>query len=440
MITASSYNASQHTRSLIHDEISPVTEIEPNTPTQDRNPKLALTFIFITALLDSIGFGIILPVIPQLIMDVSGRSLAQAAELGGWLMFSFAAMQFLFAPLLGGLSDRFGRRPVLLISLGVMGLNYILMGIAETVAVLFIGRIISGIGASTMSTCNAYIADTVSEQERAQSFGLMGAAFGMGFVLGPVIGGFLGEFGPRVPFFSAAALCFINMTFGILVLRESLPPEHRRPLKLQRANPFGTMTQLAAKPMIIGIVMVMFLMQLGHFVLPATWNFYTIERFDWSPRQIGYSLGFVGICMVLVQGYLIRLVIPVTGLRLAGILGLTFHIIAFLGYAFAMNPWVLYIALIPGALGALSGPPMQGIVTAEAARDQQGELQGGIASIVSLASIISPPLMTQTFGYFSSPSAFIYFPGAAFALAAALTVASLLLFIRITAKLKPVAG
>lgn len=399
--------------------------------------RFALVFIFVTALLDSIGFGIILPVLPDLIMQVSKDSVASAAEYGGWMMFVFAIMQFLFAPLIGNLSDRYGRRPVLLVSLAVMGANYVIMGLATSLAMLFIGRIISGIGASTMSTCRAYIADTVPEERRAQSFGLMGAAFGGGFVFGPVLGGFMGEFGPRVPFFAAAALSLMNMLFGLLVLKESLAPADRRPFTLGRANPFGTFTSLSAKPMVIGIVMVMFTLNLGHYVLPATWSYFTIERFDWTPRDIGYSLGFVGVCSILVQGLVIRWVIPLTGLRIAGVLGLVCHIIALAGYAAATEPWMLYVAMVFGALGALANPPMQAIVTAQTARTEQGELQGGISSITSLAAVISPPLMAGTFAYFTAADAPFYFPGAAFMLAAIITAFSLALFVRITATLAP---
>lgn len=397
--------------------------------------RFAMFFIFLTALMDSIGFGIIMPVLPDLIMQVSGEGLSASARYGGWLMFSFAVMQFFCAPVLGNLSDRFGRRPVLLLSLFAMAINYILMGLAGSLLVLFIGRIISGIGASTMSTCYAFIADTTPEAERAQNFGLVGAAFGMGFVVGPVVGGFLGEFGPRMPFFAAAALSFANMAFGFFVLKESLQEEHRRRFTWQRANPLGTLTQLAKFPIIIGMISVMFLYNLGHHVLPATWSFFAIEKFAWTPKEIGYSLGFVGILMVFVQGFLIRWVLPRTGMRLAGIIGMVFTIVAFTGYASATAPWMVYAAMIPGALGAFAGPAMQGITTAQIGPGQQGELQGGISSTMSLCSIISPLMMTQTFAYFTAADAPFYFPGAAFLLAAMLTVMSLALFIRTTAPL-----
>lgn len=394
--------------------------------------RFALVFIVLTALLDSIGFGIIMPVLPGLLMEITGEDLSANAMYGGWLMFVFAIMQFLFSPLVGNLSDRFGRRPILLVSLFVAGINYLIMGFAETLLLLFIGRIISGLGASSMSTCNAYIADITPAHERATRFGLIGAAFGMGFVIGPVIGGFLGEFGTRMPFIAAALISFANMAFGFFVLKESLTEENRRPLDLKRANPVGTLVHLRQFPMVFGIVAVMFLTNLGHHVLPATWSFWGIEKFAWTPKEIGYSLGFVGIGMVLVQGFLIRLVIPKTGSRVAGILGFSFTIIAFLGYALADQVWVVYVALMFGALGGFANPAMQGIASSQISADRQGELQGGISSIMSLTAILSPPVMAQVFSYFTSSESDIYFPGAAFLLAAILTALALALFIRFT--------
>jgi DHA1 family tetracycline resistance protein-like MFS transporter len=326
-----------------------------------------------------------------------------------------------------------------LLSLFVVGVNYIFMGLAETLVLLFVGRIISGIGASTMSTCNAYIADVTPAEERAQNFGLIGAAFGMGFVIGPVVGGFLGEFGARVPFLAAAALSFTNMAFGIFVLKESLQPEHRRPFLFARANPLGTLIQLRRFPVVFGIIGVMFLYHMGHHVLPSIWSYFTIEQFGWSPREIGYSLGFIGVLMVFVQGYLIRVVLPKTGLRMAAVIGMLFTITAFAGYAGATAPWMMYVAMVPGALGALVGPAMQGIATSQIGSSQQGELQGGLSSTMSLTAIISPLMMTQTFGYFTSPQAPVYFPGASFALAGILTVLSLVLFLRTTAAIDSVA-
>ena len=369
-------------------------------------------------------------------MEISGENLSTSVIYGGWLTFVFAFMQFLCAPLIGNLSDRFGRRPVLLLSLFVVGVNYLIMGFAFSLVALFIGRMISGAASSTMSTCNAYIADITPVENRAQNFGIIGAGFGMGFVIGPVIGGVLGEFGSRVPFFAAGVISFLNMGFGFFVLKESLSIKDRRKLELKRANPMGTLLQLRAFPLVIGMIIVMFIYNIGHHVLPSIWSFRGIEKFSWSPKEIGYSLGFIGILMVVVQGFLIRWVIPKLGLRWTGIMGMSFTIVAFTGYSFATESWMMYAAMIPGALGALTGPAMQGIASSQVGSNQQGELQGGISSMMSLTSIISPVIMTQTFGMFTSEDASIYFPGASFFLAALLTLIAVLLFSRVTVGIK----
>ena len=396
------------------------------------NRKLALSFIFLTALIDSIGFGILMPVLPNLYMEITGEGLAQAAIYGGWLLFAYAIMQFFFAPVLGNLSDAYGRKPVLMASMIALCVNYLIMGFAGSLLVLFIGRFVSGIGAATFSTCNAYIADTIPVEERAQYFGLTGAAFGAGFVIGPVLGGFLGEIGSRVPFFATAALIFANLIIGLLFLPESLAKENRRSFDIRRANPFAAMKQMSQFKVVFGIIGVMFLYNMGHHVLPAVWSFYGIEKFSWSPKEIGYSLGFVGICIVFVQGYLIRIAVPKLGLRRTGVIGLGFNFIAFVGYAYAETALLAFFFLVPGALGALASPAMSGIASSQIGPDQQGELQGAIGSMVSLTSIISPPVMTMTFGMFSDGSMGAYFPGAPFILAAFLTLLSILLFVKTT--------
>jgi MFS transporter, DHA1 family, tetracycline resistance protein len=399
--------------------------------TTQHTPRKALFIIVATVLLNSIGFGIIMPVMPQLVMEVTGEGLAEAALYGGWLMFAYAVMQFCFAPVLGNLSDRFGRRRVLLISLVAFSLDYLVMGWAPTLGWLFAGRLIAGIAASTNSTANAYIADISPANERPQNFGLLGAAFGVGFIIGPVIGGLLGEYGSRAPFYAAAALGVLNFGFAYVVLPESLPPQQRRPFELARANPFGAVAQLVKIPMVLGLVVAVFLYNLAHFVMPAIWSYYTMERFAWSPRDVGYSLGFVGVLMVLVQGFLTRIVIPRTGPPAAAYLGLGFALLSYLGYAFAPAGWVMYLVMVPGALSGFTMPALQAIMTARMAANTQGELQGAVASANALTAVIGPPLMTQLFGYFSSGTAFVYFPGAAFFAAALLTLASLLLLRRI---------
>ena len=382
--------------------------------------------------MDSIGFGIILPVMPTLLMEVSGEGLSSSAVYGGWLMFSFAIMQFVAMPVLGNLSDAYGRKPVLLGSLFVLSINYLIMGLAQSLLLLFIGRVISGVGSATFSTCNAYIADTTTVEERAQFFGLMGAAFGLGFVIGPVLGGFLGEYGSRVPFFATAGLIFFNLIVGLIFLPESHAPENRRPFQIRRANPFSAMKQMKQFKIAFGIIGVLFLYNMGHHALPAIWTFWGIEKFGWTPREIGYSLGFIGILMVFSQGYLIRIAIPALGMRWAGVVGLSFTITAFLGYALSQTPTMAYMFMIAGALGGLAGPAMSGIASSQVGPDQQGELQGAIGSMGSLTNIISPLLMTMVFGIYTGPDAPFYFSGAPFILAAILTMMSLALFFRIT--------
>jgi len=385
----------------------------------------ALAFIFVTALLDSIGFGIIMPVLPQLIMTITGEDISSAARYGGWLMFAYAGMQFVLAPVIGNVSDRFGRRPVLLLSLAVLTVDYLIMWWAPTFAWLLIGRLVAGAAASTFSTCNAYIADISEPEKRAQNFGLIGAAFGMGFVFGPVIGGFLGEYGPRMPFLAAAALSLTNFLYGAFVLPESLAKEQRRRFDWRRANPTGTLAALRRYPVVFGLIGAYVLFMLGHQSLPAVWSFFAIERLDWSPREIGYSLGAVGVSMVFVQAVLLRFAVPRLGPRRAAMLGFSCSLLSFLGYAF----------LLVGALQGFISPSMQGIMSGQVSASEQGELQGGLASMSSLTAIISPPFMTQVFALFTGPSAPIYFAGAPWLAAAVLTLLSLALFMRATTTL-----
>ncbi len=396
----------------------------------------ALAIVFVTAMLNSIGFGIIMPVLPQLIVEVTGESISTAATYGGLLMFAYAVMQFFLAPIIGNLSDRFGRRPVLLLSLAVLGIDYLIMWWAPTFAWLLIGRIIAGAAASTFSTCNAYVADISEPEQRAQNFGLIGAAFGMGFVLGPVIGGFLGEYGARLPFLAAAVLSFANLIYGALLLPESLAPEKRRAFEIARANPVGALGALKRYPMVFGLIGAYVLFQLGHHALPATWSFFAIERFDWSPKEIGYSLGVVGILMVFVQAVLLRVALPKLGSRRAAMLGYAFCILSFLGYAFVTEGWMIYPFLVLGALQGFISPAMQGIMSTQVADSEQGELQGGLASMMSLTSIISPPFMTTLFAAFTGATAPFYFPGAPWLAAAVLTTLSLLFFLRATSTLE----
>ena len=386
------------------------------------NVKWAVAFVFVTVLLNSVGFGIILPVLPELIVDVTGDPLHEAARYGGWLAFAYASMQFIFSPLAGNLSDRFGRRPVLLVSLLVFGLDYLIMGLAPTLAWLFLGRIIAGTSATSFGIANACIADLFPPEKRAQNFGLIGAAFGVGFILGPVIGGFLGEFGPRTPFFATAGIAFANALFGWIAMPETLREADRRPFQLARANPLGAFRQVAHFPLVAGILGAYFLYMLAHDSLPAIWAFYTMDRYGWGPREVGFSLGAVGVCMLIVQGVLIRRIIPLLGSQRTAYVGLMLTVVAFFGYALSSAGWMMYIWIVVGSGSGLIMPAMNGIMSRQIPANAQGELQGVLGSVASGTFIISPVVMTQLFAYFSSPAAPVYFPGAAFALAGLLTV------------------
>lgn len=392
-----------------------------------------LFFIFITVMINSMGIGLIMPVMPDLLQDLLGgadsASIARAAAWGGWLTMSFALMQFLFSPTLGNLSDRFGRRPVLLISLCVMCIDYIVMALTPSLALLFIARIIAGLSASTFSAANAFIADVSPPEKRAQNFGMTGAAFGVGFILGPALGGIVGEFGPRMPFYAAAALAAMNFAFGWFVLPESLKPENRRPFELRRANPFGVARQLLKYPAVAWMLVAVFIYNLSHYVYPVIWSYYAKAQFDWSPFDIGLSLAAVGVGFAFVQGYLIRKIIPRFGEVKTAIAGFFLDVVALTGLAFATKGWMIY-ALIPfNSLSALLAPAMQGLMANRIPDDAQGELQGAISSLSSLSFVLTPPMMSQIFFAFTEPGAPVYFPGAPFLAAAGFSALAILPFI-----------
>ena len=394
------------------------------------NRKAALGFIFITLLLDVIGFGIIIPVFPKLISELIQGDLSQASLYGGWLMFAYSVTQFFFSPVLGNLSDRYGRRPVLLISLFGFGLDYLFLALAPTIGWLFLGRVIAGITGASITTASAYIADISTPENRAQNFGLVGAAFGLGFIIGPVIGGVLGQFGSRVPFYAAAALTMLNWLYGYFILPESLGQQHRRPFDLRRANPAGSLLQLKRYPMISGLVGCLIFINIAAHATQSTWSYYTMEKFKWNEAWVGYSLGFIGLLVALVQGGLIRFINPRLGGRNAIYLGLCLYMVGFLLFAYAREGWLMFVFLVPYCLGGIAGPALQGIISGGVPPNEQGELQGGLTSLVSATSIVGPPLMTQLFAYFTSSAAPVYFPGAPFLLGAVLTLISLLLAIR----------
>lgn len=391
------------------------------------NKTPAIGFIFLTLIIDITGLGIIIPVMPALIQSLTGETLGEAAKYAGWMLFAFSIMQFVASPILGNLSDRFGRRPILLAALFGFGLDYLLMAIAPTIGWLFAGRIIAGFCGASITTAMAYIADISTPEKRAQNFGLVGAAFGIGFIVGPVIGGLLGEYGPRVPFYAAAGLTMLNWLYGYFILPESLPADKRRPFEWKRANPFGSMKQLKKYPLLAGLLFSLFFVYIASHAVQSTWAFFTIEQFEWSESMVGYSLGTAGLLVGLVQGLLIRVINPRLGPNKSVYVGMVLYVIGLALFAFATEGWMMFAILVPYCLGGITGPAIQGIMSNQLPDTQQGELQGIFAGMVSITSIIGPPLMTGLFAYFTSPQAPFEFAGAPFFLAAILTVISLLL-------------
>ena len=392
----------------------------------------AVLFVAITILLDTIGFGLIIPVMPALLTELTGETVERAAILGGYLAFSYAIMQFVFAPVLGNLSDRFGRRPVLLFAIGALGVDYIVLGLAPTFAWLFLGRIVAGIAGASFTPAYAYVADVTPPDRRAQSFGMVSAAFGIGFILGPALGGLLGGLGPRAPFFAAAGLSLANLAYGAFVLKESLPPDKRRRFEWRRANPLGTLLQLRRLPMVTGLLAALFLWSVAHQVMPATWSFYTKFRFQWSEAMIGASLAAAGLVMALSQTALLPVVVPRLGERRTAMLGITVAGLGYVGYAIATAGWMMFAWLATWLFGAMVMPSTNALMSRRVSADAQGELQGAVASLFSLSSIVGPPLMTQLFGRFASPAAPVHLPGAAFLAAALLAAVALMVYWLVT--------
>ena len=385
----------------------------------------AIAFVFVTVLIDAMGIGIIIPVMPDLIGELGGLPLGSAAIVGGYLTFIYALMQFASGPTLGNLSDRFGRRPVLLLSLFALAIDYLIMGFAPTLWLLFVGRALAGIAGATYSTANAFIADISPANRRAQNFGLIGAGFGVGFVAGPLIGGLAGELGTRAPFFAAAAIAIANFTWGTLVMPETLPADRRRSFDWRRANPLGAARQIARMPALSWFFLAMFLYEIGHHVYPAIWSFYTKEAFAWSNAEIGLSLAVVGVCFAVVQGWLIRFILPRAGEAGTVWMGFAVSIAGLIFFGLATEGWMIYAALPLTAFGALITPALTGLMSHQVSERSQGELQGALASVMGVTMIISPLLMTQIFGYFVGDTAPIYLPGAAFFGAAVLLVLAL---------------
>ncbi len=389
-----------------------------------RNP---LIFIFVTRLIDAIGFGIVMPVLPQLLLSMGSPDIAAATRTGGVLLVTYAVLQLFFGPVMGNLSDRFGRRPIILLSLFAYGVDYLLMGFAPSVLWLFVGRAIAGIAGAVYVPANAFVADVTPPEQRAHAFGIVSSAFGLGFILGPGIGGLLGELGARAPFFAAAALAGINFLFGLWVLPESLPPARRRPFAWKRANPLGAITLLRHHPGVLVYALAAVAYLLGNNVYPSTWAFFTTARFNWSTGMIGLSLVVTGLAMALAQAFVTGRLSKRIGETGAAYSGLAFAAAVALSYAFVSQPWMIFPLTTVGALQAIAYPALSAMMSKRIPADSQGELQGGIASLSSLANIVGPLMMTQTMAYFTRADGPVYFPGAAFVLASAMNLAGILL-------------
>ena len=392
--------------------------------------KAAMGFIFITLLIDITGLGLIIPVVPKLIQELTGQGISEASRYGGWLTFTFAIMQFIFSPILGGLSDQFGRRPVLLVALLGFALDYLFLAFAPSLAWLFVGRALAGITGASITTATAYIADISVKENRAQNFGMIGAAFGLGFIVGPIIGGLLGSLGARVPFMVAAALTFINFLYGYFILPESLKKENRRPFEWKRANPVGSLKQLKKYPSLRGLVISYILIYLAAHAVQSNWSFFSIDKFGWTEKMIGISLGVVGLLVAIVQGVLIRYINPRLGNEKSVYTGLLLYATGLFLFAFATQSWMMFVFLIPYCLGGIAGPAIQSIMSSNVKANEQGELQGALTGLVSLTSILGPLMMTGLFAYFTKPGAPVHFSGAAFLMGALLMLASAIIAYR----------
>lgn len=401
---------------------------------EKRAGRAAFGFIFASVVLDMLALGIIIPVLPNLILEFQGGDTASAARTVGLFGVSWAIMQFVFSPIMGGLSDRYGRRPVLLVSITGMGLDYIFMALAPSLFWLFIGRIISGITSASFSTAGAYIADVTAPEKRAARFGLLGAAFGLGFIAGPALGGVLGEIDTRLPFWVAAALCLANALYGLFVLPESLPPERRSPFDWRKANPLGALKLLRSQPLLAALAVVLFLNALVHHALPQTFVLYGGYRYDWSIKTTGYVFALVGVCAMIVQGGLVGPLVRKLGERRTLLTGLTMGILSFTIYGLAPTGALFLIGVPIGALWGLASPSIQGLMTQAIGPSEQGRLQGASASVQGIAGLFGPLMFSQLFAAgIASPASF-HVPGAAYLVAAALMALAAILALRIIGK------
>lgn len=384
----------------------------------------AIGFIFITMLIDITGWGIIIPVIPKLIKELIHGDISEAAKIGGWLTFAYAITQFIFAPLVGNLSDKFGRRPIILISLFAFSMDYLLLAFAPTITWIFIGRIIAGITGASITTASAYIADVSTPENRAKNFGMIGAAFGLGFIIGPVIGGLLGQYGSRVPFYAAAVLCLLNFLYGYFILPESLSKDNRREFSLKRANPIGAFLNLKKYPQLIGLVISIFLLYTASHAVHSNWSYFTMYKFNWDEKMVGISLGAIGLLVGIVQGGLIRWINPKLGNEKSIYVGMALYSIGMFLFATATESWMMFAFLIPYCLGGIAGPAMQAVISSQVPANEQGEIQGTLSSLMSASAIVGPPMMSTVFYYFTHKDAPFQFAGAPFVLGGILMLLS----------------
>jgi DHA1 family tetracycline resistance protein-like MFS transporter len=389
--------------------------------------KAAMGFIFVTVLVDVMGWGLIIPVMPHLIAGMKHIPVNLASKEGGWLIAVYALMQFIFAPLLGNLSDKYGRRPVLLFSLFGFGVDYLFLAFAPTYGWLFVGRVVAGITGASFTTASAYIADISTAENRAKNFGMIGAAFGLGFIIGPAIGGLLSSFGTRAPFYAAAILSLLNWLYGYFILPESLSRENRRPFEWKRANALGSLLHLKKYPMIAGLVISLTLVYLAAHAVQSNWNYFTIYRFNWTDKMVGISLSVVGVLIAFVQAGLIRYTAPKLGNNRSIYLGLGLYALGMFLFAFATQSWMMFAFLVPYCLGGIAGPSLQAVMSSHVPPTEQGELQGALTSLMSATSVIGPLLMTNLFSYFTGSQAPFLFPGAPFLLGGILMLSSSIL-------------
>lgn len=376
--------------------------------------KAAVNFIFITLLLDVIGFGIIIPVLPKLLVELKNIDINEASTYGGYLIFAFAAAQFIFSPIIGNLSDQFGRRPIILFSLLGMGIDYIIMALAPTYMWLFVGRILAGTAGASFTTGSAYIADVSTDEDRSKNFGLVGAAFGIGFIVGPLLGGVLGSFGSRVPFYFAAGLSLINVLYGYFILPESLSKENRRPFDWKRANPLGTLKQLIGYKQIKVLLLAFFFLHLGSHAIQSNWTYFTMYKFAWSEMLVGLSLAFIGVLVGIVQAFLAQKAANKFGLAKSIYYGFALYTIGMFLFCFAESTWMMFAFSIPYCLGGIAMPNLQSYLVSKVPANEQGELQGGLTSMSSVTTIIGPLIMTGIFYYFTSEKAPFQFAGSSF--------------------------